>query len=129
MSIALICIAILGILTIGMGFFVSITRARTGIIIGQPDDPDHALSRAIRAHGNTAEYSAMIAVLIYVLGTLDPAFWVQVFMVGIVVARLLLITGILTAALDRPTAFRFIGSLGTYVLGTGLALALLLSAV
>jgi hypothetical protein len=73
MALAIICAALLGVLLFGLGFATSLTRGRTQIVIGAPDDPTHALHKMVRAHGNTAEYAPMLAVLFLFLGSRDPA--------------------------------------------------------
>nr|WP_287965296.1 MAPEG family protein [Diaphorobacter sp.] len=77
---------------------------------------------AVRAQGNTAEYAAMLALLIYLLGQRSSAEWVSWVMVGVTASRYLLVIGVLASAtLARPNPFRAVGALG----GTVLALALL----
>ena len=84
---------------------------------------------AVRAQGNTAEYAAMLALLIYLLGQRSSAEWVSWVMVGVTASRYLLVMGVLASAtLARPNPFRAVGALGTYVGGTVLALALLFAA-
>ena len=43
---------------------------------GYTTDPEDILYKAIRAHGNTTEYVPIIAVLIYILGTMPVSSWV-----------------------------------------------------
>ena len=64
METALVCVALLGILLLGLGFAVSITRARTGTVAGSSGDPAVPLHKLVRAHGNTGEYVGMCGVLL-----------------------------------------------------------------
>ena len=93
MEAALICVALLGILLFGLGFTVSITRGRTNTAAGSSGDPTDRLHKLVRAHGNTSEYVAMLAVLILVLGTREPSTWGVVSMVGATASRYLLAAG------------------------------------
>ena len=84
--------------------------------------------KLVRAHGNTSEYVAMLAVLILVLGTREPSTWGVVSMVGATASRYLLAAGIiLSPTLEKPHPLRFIGALGTYVFGLALCGSLLRS--
>lgn len=68
---------------------------------------------AVRAQGNTAEYAAMLALLIYLLGQRSSAEWVSWVMVGVTASRYLLVMGVLASAtLARPNPFRAVGALG-----------------
>lgn len=76
-TVAVFCIAALALLLFLSGLYVSATRARFRILCAGVDDPAHALTKAVRAHGNTAEYAAMLALLIYLLGQRSSAEWVS----------------------------------------------------
>lgn len=80
-TVAVFCIAALALLLFLGGLYVSATRARFRILCAGVDDPAHALTKAVRAHGNTAEYAAMLALLIYLLGQRSSAKWVSWVMV------------------------------------------------
>ncbi|MDJ0866193.1 MAG: MAPEG family protein [Myxococcota bacterium] len=128
MNTALVCVGLLGILLFGMGFVVSIARGRADRVIGYDDAPTDPLHKAIRAHGNTAEYAAMLAVLIFVVGSRDPGTWATICMIGATASRYLIAIGLLTGAtLAKPHPLRFVGALGTYVFGLGLCGELLRS--
>jgi uncharacterized membrane protein YecN with MAPEG domain len=128
MTTALVCIALLGLLLFGLGFSVSLARGRTDTLVGSSDDPVDPLHKLVRAHGNTAEYAAMLAILIFLVGTRSPATW-ALWCMGIATAcRYSLALGlILSPSLDGPHPLRFVGALGTYLAGFGLCAALLLS--
>lgn len=120
-STAVVCTAILGAVLFGLGPVVSGLRGQYNRLIGVPDDPDHPLYRAVRAHGNTAEFAPFLAVLFLYLGAHSQAPWVQTTIVAATVCRVLLVVGILfVGTMSRPNPVRFVGALGTYL--TGLAL-------
>lgn len=128
MNTALVCIALLGLLVFGLGFAVSMTRGRTNTSIGSSADPTDPLHKMVRAHGNTAEYAAMLAVLIFVVGSRSPATWALWSMIIATASRYLIAVGlILSPTLDKPHPLRFIGALGTYLAGLALCAALLMS--
>ena len=128
MTTALVCIALLGLLVFALGLGVSLTRGRTNTAAGSSGDPADPLHKMIRAHGNTAEYAAMLAVLIFVVGSRSPATW-ALWCMGIATAsRYLIAVGlVLSPTLERPHPLRFLGALGTYLAGFALCAALLLS--
>lgn len=125
---AIVCISLLGLLVFGLGLGVSMTRGKTNTIIGVPDDPTHILYKMVRAHGNTTEYAAMLAILIFLAGMRDPATWVLWTMCIATLSRYLFAVGMISGAtLERPNPLRAIGALGTYASGFALCIALLLS--
>jgi len=128
MTTALVCIALLGLLLFGLGFAVSGKRGSTEKLTGSSSDPTDALHKLTRAHGNTSEYAPMLAILMYALGSMSPAFWVLCCMGVATASRYLIVTGlILSPTMDEAHPLRFIGALGTYLSGFGLCVALLLS--
>ncbi len=128
MTVALVCIALLGLLVFGLGFVVSLTRGRTNTVIGSSDDPADFLHKLVRSHGNTAEYAAMLAVLIFLVGSRSPATWALWCMGLATASRYLIAVGlILSPTLARPHPLRFIGALGTYLTGFALCVALFAS--
>ena len=129
MSISLMCVALLALLCLGLGFNVSLVRARTGTMYGADDDPASAMYKAVRAHGNTIEYAPLLALLIYILGQGVGSSWVNWAMIGAVFFRYVFALGILLpATMEKPHPLRFIGSLGTYLSGLALVIGLLLRA-
>lgn len=128
MTTALICIALLGLLLFALGFGVSLTRGRTNTIAGSSGDPADPLHKLVRAHGNTAEYVAMLAILIFLVGSRSPATW-ALWCMGIATAgRYLIAAGlILSPTLEKPHPLRFVGALSTYLAGFALCAALLSS--
>lgn len=128
MTTALVCISLLGLLVFGLGFAISMVRGRSETLTGSSGDPADLLHKLIRAHGNTTEYAAILAILIYVLGTMSPSLWV-LWCMGIATAsRYLIAVGLIASkTMESPHPLRFIGALGTYLGGFGLCIALLLS--
>ena len=128
MSVALICIGLLGLLLFGLGFSVSMTRGRTSTAAGFSADPTNTLHKLVRAHGNTAEYAPMLAVLIFIVGSRSPTTWALWCMGLATLSRYLLAAGlVLSSTLERPHPLRFVGALGTYLFGFALCGALLRS--
>ncbi len=128
MTVAIVCVALLGLLVFALGFGVSLTRGRSGVAAGFPNDPADPLYKLVRAHGNTTEYAAMLAVLILLVGSRDPSPW-SLWAMGIAVAgRYLIAAGIiLSPTLEKANPLRFVGALTTYLAGFALCGALLAS--
>jgi len=128
MSTALVCVGFLGILVFGLGFAVSMVRGRTNTVAGSSNDPADPLHKLIRAHGNTTEYAAMLALLIFLVGSRSPSNW-ALWCMGIgTLSRYLIAAGlILSSTLEKPHPLRFVGALGTYASGIALCGALLMS--
>ena len=127
MSTALICIALLALLLFGLGFYVSLGRTKTVTAAGHSVKPEDMLYKRVRAHANTVEYVPMLAVLIYILGTMNPADWVVWCMILVTACRYLLAFGLLAyPTMAKPNLCRFIGALGTYIFGFALCIALLI---
>ena len=124
MTTAVICTSLLGLLLFVMGFVVSMMRGKTETAGGVSQDPADPLYKAVRAHGNTAEYAPMAALLILYLGMQGPAIWV-LWVMGIVTAcRYAIAIGILMSpTMAKPQPLRFIGALGTYLGGVALVVA------
>ena len=128
MSVAVTCVALLGFLLFGLGLGVSLTRQRTNTIFGSNDDPSDPLYKISRAHGNTAEYAPMLAVLMLIVGANDPPQWALWTMGLAVVSRYALAFGILSGpTMEQPHPLRAIGATGTYATGLALSVAAILS--
>lgn len=126
-SIAVGCAAALGLLLFGLGLAVSMTRLRGGQTAGCATDPSDSLHKLVRAHGNTAEYAPMLAVLILFLGDRQPAAWVQGTMIAATACRYLLAAGIVfPKTMAKPNPMRFMGASGTYAAGIALCVAMLI---
>lgn len=127
MTTALVCIALLALLVFGLGFAVSMLRGSTRTNTGTSGDPAEILHKVSRAHGNTAEYAPMLAILMYALGSMSPATWVLWCMGLATASRYLIVAGlVLSPTMAKPHPLRFAGALGTYLTGFALCAALLL---
>ncbi len=128
MKTAIVCSGLLGILLFTLGLYVSATRGRTQQIGTIPHDPADPLFKAIRAHGNTAEYAPMLAILMLYVGAHAPAAWIVWVMIIVTACRFLIVFGLLASAtLDKPNPMRFIGAAGTYAGGIILSVVALLA--
>ena len=130
MTTAIICTAILAAMLFALGLNVSRVRGETAKTGGSqfPDDPASGLLKAIRAHGNAAEYVPTLIVLFLLVGARSPAAAAIPLIAGATIARLVNAYGLLTSpSLATPTTSRLIGAVGTYLLGIGLAVAALAS--
>jgi uncharacterized membrane protein YecN with MAPEG domain len=126
--VAIVCVALLGILLFGLGLGVSLTRQRTNVIFGVPDDPADQLYKMSRAHGNTAEYAPMLAVLMLVVGAHQPPVWALWAMALAVACRYMLAIGIIVGpTMEQPHPLRAIGATGTYATGLALCVAALIT--
>ncbi len=128
MTVAIVCIALLGLLLFGLGLAVSLARQKSNVSYGLPDDQEEHLFKVSRAHGNTAEYTPMLAVLMLIVGANDPPAWALWTMGLAVASRYAIAAGIvLGPATGAPHPLRFIGATGTYATGLGLSIAALLA--
>jgi uncharacterized protein len=129
MTVGIVCTALLGLLLFGLGLYVSLLRGRTRRGIGcdttSPTDPLH---RAVRAHGNTAEYAPFLGLLFLWFAMHTASTWVSVLIVIATAARFLIVAGLLFGpSLDRPNPMRFSGALLTYLCGFALVARLVLA--
>jgi len=126
MTTAIICTAILAALLLVLGLNVSRVRGVTGKTGGSQftSDPASGLFKAIRAHGNAAEYVPALMVLFLLVGARSPAAAAIPLIAGATAARLVHAYGLLTSpSLATPTTARLAGAVGTYLFGIGLAVA------
>lgn len=130
MNTYLICSAVLVIVYFLLAFNVSLTRGSTKTGIGSGDQPSGRLNKAIRAHGNAAEYIPILVLLfLYFLST-GASGWITWVVIGVTVCRVLHpIAMFLSPDLNKAYPLRFITSLGTYLGGLALGVALLMRAV
>jgi uncharacterized protein len=130
MTTAIICTAILAAMLFALGLNVSRMRGVTGKTGGSqfPNDPASGLLKAIRAHGNAAEYVPALIVLFLLVGARTPAAAAIPLIAGATIARLVHAYGLLSSpSLAIPTTSRLIGAVGTYLFGIGLAVAAVVS--
>ena len=124
------CIGLLGLLVFGLGLMVSLRCVSTQTNFGYTPDPTDSLYKMVRAHGNAAEYAAMLAVLMLLLAGRAPGPFITATCVVATAARYLHAAGmILSPTLDRPYPLRFAGALLTYVTGLVLAAAVVFAGV
>ena len=130
MTTAIICTAILAAMLLALGINVTRLRAVTGKTGGSQftTDPASGLFKAIRAHGNAAEYVPTLIVLFLLVGARSPAAVAVPLIAGATIARLVIAYALLTSpSLATPTRSRLIGGVGTYLFGIGLAAAAVVS--
>ncbi|MFG1374161.1 MAPEG family protein [Xanthobacter oligotrophicus] len=121
------CVAALALLLFLLSVSITVVRLRTKMLAGAPDDPTRLLAKLVRAQGNTAEYAAMLAVLIVMHGAAPRPAWVSTMMALAVAARVVFAAGmLLSPSLARFNIIRAVGACGTYVAGIALALALVI---
>ena len=126
MTTAIICTVILAAMLLALGFNVSRVRGAAWKTGGSqfPDDPASRLLKAIRTHGNAAEYVPTLIVLFLLVGARSPAAVAVPLIAGATIARLVIAYALLTSpSLATPTRARLIGGVGTYLFGIGLAVA------
>jgi uncharacterized membrane protein YecN with MAPEG domain len=125
-STPIICTALLGILLFGLGLYVSILRQSYAQNIGHEASPIHPLYRAVRAHGNTAEYAPFLGLLFLWFAVRTQPGWIEVTIVIATAARFLLVAGLLWGkSLEKPNPARFLGALLTYLCGLALVIGLI----
>lgn len=125
MTVGILCTALLGLLLFGLGLYVSMLRRHTHRVIGHSSDPTDTLHRAVRAHGNTAEYAPFLGLLFLWYAMHPGSAWVSIVIVVATMARFLLVAGLLWGpSLDKPNAARFLGALLTYACGLALVVRL-----
>ena len=123
----LICSASLVILTLLLAFWTSVQRGSSNTIAyNAPLDPTSAMAKAQRAHGNAAEYAALLIGLFLIVGLAyqgrDLGGLVMWTIIVVTVSRLVHAIGFLICqTLEKPHILKAVGALGTY--GGGLLLA------
>lgn len=127
----LICSAVLIAFTLLLAFWTSIQRgASKTIAYNAPLDPASSMAKAQRAHGNAAEYTAMLVGLFILLdlasGTAGIPSWLIWTVIAVTVSRILHAIGFLTCAtLEKPHVLKAVGALITYIGGIIIAAYLL----
>jgi uncharacterized membrane protein YecN with MAPEG domain len=128
MLVYLVCSAVLVILYFLLAFNVSRLRGQTQTGVGAGADPSGPLNKAVRAHGNAAEYVPVFLALFLYFSLSAPASWIAWVVVIVTVCRVLHALGMLmTKTFNAPPhPLRAIGAGGTYLGGLALGIALLL---
>lgn len=127
----LVCSAVLVILYFALALNVSLARRKTRTSIGSGDDPAGPLNKAVRAHGNAAEYTPVfLALFLYFLMSGADG-WITWVVVIVTVCRVMHALGMLMSGEFKgpPHPLRALGALGTYLGGFALGIALLMRAV
>jgi hypothetical protein len=126
-----VCSAVLVILYFALALNVSLTRRRTRTGIGAGDDPAGPMNKAVRAHGNAAEYIPIFVALFLYFLLSGAGGWIEWVAIIVTACRVLHALGMLmTQSFNRPPhPLRAIGALGTYVGGLMLGIALLMAAL
>jgi len=127
----LICTGVLVILYFALALNVSRMRGATKTGIGSGEDPSGPLNKAVRAHGNAAEYIPIFVALFLYLLLSGTGGWLEWVAVIITVCRVLQAMGMLmTKTFNAPPhPLRAIGSTGTYIGGFILGTTLILRGV
>lgn len=126
-STIIFCAASLVILTLLLAFWTSIQRGSSKTIAyNAPLDPSSSMAKAQRAHGNAAEYAALLIGLFLVVGFAyegrDLGALVSWTIIAITASRVLHAIGFLICeTLEKPHALKAIGALVTYLGGLLLA--------
>lgn len=126
-STILICAASLVILTLLLAFWTSLQRGSSKTIAyNAPLDASSAMAKAQRAHGNAAEYAALLIGLFLVVGFAyqgrDLGSLISWTIIAVTVSRFLHALGFLICeTLEKPHALKAIGALVTYLGGLFLA--------
>jgi len=120
MTTAIVCTALLAALLFALSINTSRMRgASTNQLPTQLDDP---LFVAIRAHGNAAENHSMLAVLMLLIGSRDPAIWMLVLMGVVTAARFGHAIGVLLSGdMGKETPLRLVSAVITSIGGLALA--------
>src|SRR5262249_21317259 len=110
---------------------VSRMRGKTKTGIGSGDDPSGPLNKAVRAHGNAAEYIPIFVVLFLYMAQVGTGEWLKWVAILITVCRILQALGMLmTKTFNAPPhPLRVSGWTGTYLGGFVLGVTLILRAV
>ena len=128
MTIAVACAGLLGVLLFALGANVSRLRAEPGRTTQIPSDPADRLFKAIRAHGNAAEYVPVLALLMLLVAHREPGVAAAVATVAATAARFVHAAALMTApTLAENTALRTVGAAGTYAAGLTLSVLALLT--
>jgi len=125
---SVVTIQLLAALVFLLGANVTRLRASRAPAAQFPTEPSDPLLKAIRAHGNATEYIPILAVLILILGMTTDAPYATVLMIAAVAFRVIHAAALLTSpTLASNTVPRSIGAAGTYLVGIGLIVAVLVA--
>lgn len=126
-ALLVVCSAVLVILTLFLGFWTSLTRVRTKTMAyGAANDPAGPMAKVQRAHGNAAEYAALLVGLFLLTGLAyagrDLGLTVTALVIVLTAARILHAIGFLVCqTLEKPHPLKALGAMVTYAGGIVLA--------
>ena len=128
MNAYLVCSAILVILYFVLAINVSMTRRKTRTGIGAGNDPGGPMNKAVRAHGNAAEYVPIFVALFLYFLLAGAGGWITWVVVIVTTCRVLHALGMFMSKdfNSPPHPLRALGALGTYLGGLALGIALLM---
>ena len=121
MAVSLLSVGLLGLLVFLLG--ANVSRERGSVIKTQHEheaNPESALRKAIRAHGNCIEYVPMLSLMILAVGLRSPLLptWIAVLMLIAVASRYIHAAGVLTGeSVYKANMMKRIGAVGTYATG------------
>ena len=119
---AWVCTALLAFLIPALGFYVSLQRGSAKTNYHFNPDPTDPLYKAVRMHGNSAEYIPTLIILILATNYVVPgqvSIWLAIL---VTVSRYCYPIGIwLSESMDKAHVLRIVGSAGAYFLGMGQA--------
>ncbi len=122
----LLCSGVLVLHFFVLSAWVSALRGGEKIMFGHGSQELSPLHRAVRAHGNAAEYLGLIVAIFLYWHLAGAAEWVAWTACAVTLARLLHATGLwLSPGSNRPHVLRVVGTMVTYAGGFALGLALL----
>ncbi|WP_405056103.1 MAPEG family protein [Kribbella sp. NBC_01505] len=125
-TITVVCMALLGMLLFLLGANVTRQRAIRGSGNQAPTDPADPLLIAIRAHGNSAEYIPTMLALLLVCSALSDSWLVDALAIAALIVRTAHAVSMLTAnSLASHGPLRYLGALGTYVVGLAISITAL----
>lgn len=117
--------ALLALMYVGLAFYVIRQRFKLRVGLGDGGQPE--LIKAIRIHGNFAEYVPFVLVLMLILESQQAPIWQLQLVGGLTVAgRLLHLVGLLSSA--GTSIPRFFGMIATFSALLSAALMLLVKA-
>ncbi len=121
MPITFVSVACLAALQILLALNCSLNRIILKRSHGCDEDPENSLYRAIVAHRNACEYGPILCILLLVCAMISTygsgmPTWAVWLGPALVAVRVCHAASILMFSLRRPTIWRRIGAIGTYVL-------------
>lgn len=117
-----LCIAVLVMFYGALSLNVSVMRVKRG---SDPKVTEAALTKAIRAHGNAAEYIPLFSLGLLYLNAAAPSHFIDGLAIVVVLSRILHAAGMfLIQDVNQPHPLRAVGALGTYLCLFGLGSAL-----